>query len=300
MKDLIVSIMLRLGVSEDVAKKIVEAIPAEVGKPEGVDPDKIVEAAHKKLLSNPAFVDQVKKDVEAKGQGKWADIFERKLRKVFGFTDEQMEGLPEKEGRADALFELAGKVLAEKSKDNGGDKDREITRLNDMLRKLKEEKKKLEEEELPKARKIGEEQRDQFVIDRYLEKRLPGKDGLAVELEFALPGVKAKLLELYDLKVVDGKMVKLRKKGEDLDPTNDTHDVITLDAEIDRIATEGRLRNANGGRAEAGNGNGGNGGGKEKEEPSGNSRSQRGLGRAQEHLKNMAESKKKKAAAEKE
>lgn len=244
MKKLIESLMLRLGVSETVAKLIIATIPDTLEAPKDITLDTVVKEASEKLLGNPEFT----KPFEVRMKKRYLEFAEKKVLKALELTDEELAKLPE-EKRIEAIADLIGTKLADKKGDGGDDKDAEIVKLNETIRTLKSEKKKLVEVDLPEALKAGEREREGVILDRFFEQHLPGKEGLAVDIAFALPGAKAKALDLYDWKVVGGKVV-LRKKGEDVPAFDANNNEIKPESVIESIATEGKLRKVNGGRAE--------------------------------------------------
>jgi hypothetical protein len=289
MKTLLQQIMTRLGVTEDVAKLILATIPDTLAAPQEVVVDDVVTAAHTKLRSNPSFTEPI----EQAANGKMFTILETKMKKAFGLTDEQVAALPEKK-RTDAMLELATATLAAKKDDKSADdKDKEITRLNELAAKLKADLKKVREEELPAALATGEATRDELLLERFVEKTLPGKEGLAVELAFAVPGTLAQLRAAYDVKMVAG-VPKLYVKGKDIEATDEAHNAVTAEKAVEAIALSGKLRKVNGGRADDVEGE------KKKEEGRGSradaDRPVKGLDKAAKHLEEL---KKRKAEAAK-
>ena len=130
-------------------------------------------------------------------------------------TDAEYQGLPEKD-RTDKLIELVVTKLSEKSSANADDKDKEIARLNKEFTEAVEKIKKLEEEELPKAKteaeKLIETMRLETQVDQVYINTLKGKlIGDEVTLK---PAVMAKVMGEYDIKLKDGKLAVFNK-GKD-------------------------------------------------------------------------------------
>lgn len=130
-------------------------------------------------------------------------------------TDAEYNGLPEKD-RTDKLIELVVTKLSEKSGANADDKDKEIARLNKEYTDALDKIKKLEEEELPKAKteaeKLIESMRLETQVDQIYLNTLKGKlIGDEVTLK---PAVMAKVMGEYDIKLKDGKLAVFNK-GKD-------------------------------------------------------------------------------------
>jgi hypothetical protein len=128
-------------------------------------------------------------------------------------SDEDYTKLPEKD-RTDQLIKLALKKLNEKKASSGDDAQKEMTELRNKLQELADAKKKLEEEELPKAKTEAEKQIAAYRLEQMYQKAygstLKGK--LIADEDSLFPAIDAQLRATYDIGEKDGKVV-LFKKG---------------------------------------------------------------------------------------
>lgn len=132
-------------------------------------------------------------------------------------TDAEYQALPQKD-RTDKLIELVVTKLAEKTSAGADDKDKEIARLNKEFTEAQEKIKKLEEEELPKAKteaeKLIESMRLETQVDQLYLNTLKGK---LIADEVALKAsVMSKVTAEYDIRMKDGKLAVFNKGKETL------------------------------------------------------------------------------------
>jgi len=132
-------------------------------------------------------------------------------------TDAEYQALPQKD-RTDKLIEFVVTKLAEKTSSGADDKDKEIARLNKEFSEAQEKIKKLEEEELPKAKteaeKLIESMRLETQVDQLYLNTLKGK---LIADEVALKAsVMSKVTSEYDIRLKDGKLAVFNKGKETL------------------------------------------------------------------------------------
>lgn len=211
-------VFLKLGISEADAEKYLSSDDA-VTKDLKVDE-----------ITKTIFDKQIEK---ANNDGTISTIVGAKIGEVLGardnkimkeakakgvvITDAEYQALPQKD-RTDKLIELVVSKLAEKTSAGADDKDKEIARLNKEFTEAQEKIKKLEEEELPKAKteaeKLIESMRLETQVDQLYLNTLKGK---LIADEVALKAsVMSKVTAEYDIRMKDGKLAVFNKGKETL------------------------------------------------------------------------------------
>lgn len=211
-------VFLKLGISEADAEKYLSSDDA-VTKDLKVDE-----------ITKTIFDKQIEK---ANNDGTISTIVGAKIGEVLGardnkimkeakakgvvITDAEYQALPQKD-RTDKLIELVVSKLAEKTSAGADDKDKEIARLNKEFTEAQEKIKKLEEEELPKAKteaeKLIESMRLETQVDQLYLNTLKGK---LIADEVALKAsVMSKVTSEYDIRMKDGKLAVFNKGKETL------------------------------------------------------------------------------------
>ena len=203
--------------------------------------DAIVTTQRTIAQSDESFTSPLIKEAFGKSMGS----LERKVLanfKDFGLTNAEMEALP-KDGRLEALIGLARKKVDEK-KGSADDKDKEITKLNEIIGQKDDEIKDLKEVQLPAAKteaqtKLKEKQKLDLVRSAF-DKLSLGEDKsyrLVADAEVLFPGAKAKFDALYDVNIKDDDTVQILMKGTQT-PAFVKSKAVTLESAFDAINTE--------------------------------------------------------------
>lgn len=224
-KSILIALLLGMGVSKANAEKMAKGSPDDGDTMEQKDIDAML-AAHKEqqvaLMENePALIEKIQKSEKAK---LFSEI-ERKLKQNFGLTSEDI-----KDKKIDEIIVLAKTKVTTNNDKTNDDLQKEILKLTN-------EKKKLEEEDIPKLKNETVLFKKNFDLKNLISKKVPtGDDKLRLPYETVLKLVNSDLFELYDLDLDDKGEPVLKVKGSDLKPkSKDGTKFLTLDEAIGSV-----------------------------------------------------------------
>jgi len=237
----LIALLLRIGISKENAEKIATAKAddsADVFDLETLITD--WKANQISLMKNePQIVDEIR----AAELAKQRNLFEQKIKQVFGLTGEEL-----KDKKYDEIILLAKEKASNKSDKTGAE-------LQDQILALTNENKRLLEEEIPKIKNETTLHKKKFDINQALMKKIPmGDDKLRIPFETASKLALSDLNELYDIDMDEQGAVILLEKGKELKAkSKDGTKFLTADEIInERLEFHKALVKSNSGGAGAG------------------------------------------------
>lgn len=239
MSEEVKNLLTRLGVASQTITDL-----ADAEKAKAIKVDEVVTTTlgtiRNRLRNDDGFVSEIEKGLRASILG----AKERKLLKAFEFLnlkDEDLSRLPE-EKKFDSLIELLGERAATLKKDPGksDEKDEEIRKLNDQIRILRDERKKILEEDIPGIRQEVARERKQVRIETAARKEL-AKHKLVIDPDFAFTSIFANIRERHDIDLADDGKIRILQKGKDLEAFGDNQQPLTLSGLIEESVKAANL-----------------------------------------------------------
>jgi hypothetical protein len=238
----LIALLIKVGIKKENAEKIAQATAEE--STETIDVDILMtewkENQIALMRNEPAIVD----DIRASELAKQRNLFEQKIKQVFGLTGEEI-----KDKKYDEIISLAKEKASSKT-------DRTATELQDQILLLTNENKRLLEEEIPKIKNETTLHKKKFDINQALMKKIPmGDDKLRIPFETASKLALSDLNEFYDIDMDENGSVVLLEKGKELKAkSKDGTKFLTADEVInERLEFHKALVKSNSGGASTGN-----------------------------------------------
>jgi len=199
----LIALLIKIGVTKENAEKIASQTPED--STEVIEVDPIITAWKEgqiALMRNePTIVDEIR----AAETGRQRNMFEQKIKQIFGLTGEEI-----KDKKFDEIITLAKERASSKT-------DKTANELQDQILVLTNENKRLLEEEIPKIKNETVVHKKRFDINQALMKKIPmGDDKLRIPFETASKLALSDLNDLYDIDMDEQGSIVLLEKGKEL------------------------------------------------------------------------------------